>query len=114
LELLVVLFIIGLLAGVAVPSVQTALTRARETALAENLTVMRKAIDDYYADKWLYPATLESLVEEGYVTFIPVDPVGADGQAKWATELDPETSTVIDIHSLSQEIGTNGKPYKEW
>ena len=35
--------------------------RARESSLKQNLQVMRKAIDDFYADNGVYPPTLEAL-----------------------------------------------------
>ena len=36
---------------------------------------MRDAIDQYYADKGKYPASLDSLVSDGYIRKIPDDPV---------------------------------------
>ncbi len=114
LELLVVLFVVGLLAGLAVPAVQSSLLRARETALMEDLNVMRRSIDAYYADKWVYPESLEVLVEEGYLKFIPVDPVVETKAADWNATLDPETSMVVDVHSRSQDVGTDGRLYEEW
>ena len=53
-----VLAIVGLLAAIAVPSVEGAITRAEEAALRENLSVMRRALDDHFADAGTYPADL--------------------------------------------------------
>ncbi len=114
LELLVVLFIVGLLAVLAVPAIQSSLQRAREAALMENLTVMRRSIDAYYGDKWQYPESLDALVEDGYLKFVPVDPVLETESEGWDVELDPETSQIIDVHSRSRDIGTDGRIYKEW
>src|ERR1700741_5204396 len=50
-ELIVVVTIIGILAAVAVSNVRFAQEKAREAALRDDLFEMRKAIDNYYADK---------------------------------------------------------------
>src|SRR5881396_647708 len=60
-ELIVVVTIIGILAGVAISNVKYANQKAREAALRHDLFEMRKAIDDYYADKQKYPQNLEEL-----------------------------------------------------
>jgi len=73
-ELLVVVTIIGILAGVAVVNVRFAQRKARESALRENLFEMRKAIDNFYADKQHYPSSLEELVPN-YIRRIPKDPM---------------------------------------
>ena len=54
-ELLIVLMIVGLIAALAVPNIGGAVKRAEETALRENLAVMRKALDDYIADRGAGP-----------------------------------------------------------
>src|SRR5207248_4277802 len=74
-ELMVVVTIIGILAGVAVSNVKWAQQRARESALRHDLFEMRKAIDDYYADKQKYPESLAALKSEHYMRNIPKDPV---------------------------------------
>ena len=63
-ELIVVVTIIGILAAVAVSNVKWAQQRAREAALRHDLFEMRKAIDDYYADKQKYPDSLATLKSE--------------------------------------------------
>jgi len=73
-ELLVVVTISGILAGVAVVNVRFAQRKARESALRENLFEMRKAIDNFYADKQHYPSSLEELVPN-YIKRIPKDPM---------------------------------------
>src|SRR5215212_2265114 len=71
-ELIVVVTIIGILAGIALINVRTAQTKAREAALKDDLFQMRKAIDNFYADKQRYPASLEELVPN-YIRSIPKD-----------------------------------------
>ena len=111
-ELLLVLAIVGLLAAIAVPSVQGAITRAEEAALRENLSVMRRALDDHFADAGAYPQDLATLVERRYIRFVPDDPVAPEG-AGW--EVVPgEEGGVADVRSTSAEPGTDGRPYAEW
>ena len=66
-EILLVLVLIALLASLVAPEVTSTVGRAKESAIKENLTIMRKAIDDYYSDKGKYPERLDMLVEEKYL-----------------------------------------------
>ena len=59
-ELLVVMAIIVIIASVGLTLYGTSVTRAKEAALSEDLFQMRKAIDEYYADKQKYPSSLDS------------------------------------------------------
>src|SRR6266550_586187 len=74
-ELIVVVTIIGILAGIAISNVRFAQQKAREAALRDDLHEMRKAIDDYYADKQRYPDSLNALVSEKYLRRLPSDPI---------------------------------------
>ena len=115
-ELLVVLLLVGLLASMVSPIVTTSIGRAEESALKENLFVLRKAIDDYYADKGHYPNELNALVEGRYIRAIPVDPITGRKDA-WITVMDEQTegeTGIIDIHSGSEKSPEQGKPYNEW
>ena len=73
-ELIVVVTIIGILAGIAVVNVRNAQRKAQETALRDDLHELRKAIDDFYADKQRYPTDLQELVPS-YLRKIPNDPI---------------------------------------
>jgi general secretion pathway protein G len=112
-EMLVVLTIIGLLAAIAAPLVSNAVVRARENTLRQNLTVMRKLIDDYYADRGQFPASLEVLVKEEYLRAIPADPVN-DGKVEWEEQKSEKEQGIEDVHSRSRERGSNGVPYAKW
>ena len=111
-ELVVVLFIVALLAALAVPSVSRSLQRAEEAALEQNLVVMRKAIDDYRADRAEWPADLSALVEARYIRALPEDPV--TGTLNWAVIGAGDEDGIADVRSTSSEIGLNGIPYSEW
>lgn len=118
-ELLIVMTVIGILASIAVPSYKRSVIRAREAVLMEDLYQMRNAIDAFYADQTRYPDGLEELVESKYLRGIPRDPF--TGEEEWDC-LAPEPSAegelagggCYDPHSLSDLVGLNGVPYREW
>jgi prepilin-type N-terminal cleavage/methylation domain-containing protein len=74
-ELIVVLTLIGILVGLALPEFRNSIKRTKETVLKEDLFTIRKLINQYYLDKGKYPLTLQALVEEGYLWQIPLDPL---------------------------------------
>ncbi len=71
---MVVVSIIGILAGIAVVQVRNMQRKARETALRKDLYDMREAIDNFYADKQRFPTDLNELVPK-YLKKIPADPM---------------------------------------
>lgn len=116
-ELLVVLLLISLLASVVVPVVSKSITRAKEAALKENLFVVRKALDDYYADKGIYPEILKQLVDERYLRYLPENPV-ADTTQQWqlifSGNESEQSAGIMDLRSFSTDISSEGSPYNEW
>ena len=131
-ELIVVVTIIGILAAVAIANVKYAQQKAREAALRHDLSELRKAIDDYYADKQKYPQNLEELKTAKYLRNIPKDPITM--QADWEEvaaiadpsgtdpTIDPTTTAddsgaapgIYDVHSNAPGNGLDGTPYKSW
>jgi general secretion pathway protein G len=118
-ELMMVAFIVSVLAAVALPQYKNAVITSKEAVLRNNLFQFRDLIDQYQADKGKYPASLETLVEEGYLRRLPIDPI--TGQADWQTVLaepDPdnpgESAGVYDVKSASTEISLTGTAYSEW
>jgi len=65
-ELLIVMAIIGTLLSIAVPRYFRSLQHARETVLKQDLSILREAIDKYYADLNQYPEKLPDLVDKHY------------------------------------------------
>ena len=107
--------IIGILATIAVPAMRQAPIRARESALKEDLYQLRSVIDQFHADRDRFPASLEELVEMGYLRAIPNDPITR--QPDWGTELPSESgagSGIIDVYSNSDETALDGTLYKDW
>ncbi|HWE84263.1 MAG TPA: type II secretion system protein [Terracidiphilus sp.] len=112
--------IIMILAVVAVPAYQAAIRAAREAVLKEDLHVIRNAIDSYTADKQKAPQSLDDLVQEGYLKSIPEDPM-THSKDTWVTDtsdslhtLDQTEPGIDDVHSGSQEQGSDGQPYSAW
>lgn len=119
-ELMVVMLIIGILAAVAIPSFVGIIRSAREAALKEDLHVMRNAIDSYTMDKNKAPQSLDDLVQAGYLKTIPEDPM-THSTDTWVTasddtyaDLDQTEPGITDVHSGSDETGSNGQPYSSW
>jgi general secretion pathway protein G len=119
-ELLVVMSIIAVLALLAVPSFKAAIKSAREAVLKEDLQVMRSAIDAYTMDKQKAPQSLDDLVQEGYLKSIPQDPM-TRARDTWVTDtsdslhsLDQTDPGIDNVHSGSQENGSDGQPYSTW
>ncbi|RMG49168.1 MAG: type II secretion system protein [Acidobacteria bacterium] len=119
LELIIVVALIGLLVGVALPRYEHAQRKAREAVLKENLFILRQTIDQYFADKGYYPASLDALVDEGYLRRIPVDPI--TGEADWEeipadqeTSLDPtQPAGIWDVRSRATGTTLEGIDYGE-
>src|ERR1700682_674542 len=73
-ELMVVISLIVVLAAMGLVQYRNSIVRSKEAVLKKDLFEMRDAIDQYYADKSEYPATLEALVSDGYLRRMPKDP----------------------------------------
>jgi len=116
LELLFVLIIVALLAGIVGPMLVGSISRARESTLKEDLYVMRKAIDDYYADNGKYPRELADLAEKRYLRGIPADPV-TERRDTWVTILtdnDSGPKGIVDVRSGSALAANDGTFYRDW
>ena len=120
-ELIVVLTIIGILLGLALPQYQNAMRKGREAVLKEDLFQLRKLIGQYYADKGKYPLQLQTLVEEKYLRQIPVDPM--TGRPDWIEireEPQPDEIEsgmvlgIVDVRSASEAKAMDGTLYSTW
>jgi general secretion pathway protein G len=117
---MVVMLIIGVLAAIAIPSYISSVKNAREAVLKEDLHVMRNAIDSYTMDKQKAPQSLDDLVQTGYLKTIPKDPMTHSSETWVATtddtlqSIDQTDPGVNDVHSGSQDTGTDGQMYSTW
>jgi general secretion pathway protein G len=119
-ELMIVMTLIVTLAGVGLSMYGNSVQRAKEATLKEDLFRMRDAIDQYYADKNKYPATLDALVSDKYLRAIPVDPFTSSAETWQTTMSELEAGTVAtepgiyDVKSGSELSGMDGTPYANW
>jgi general secretion pathway protein G len=120
-ELIIVFTMIGILVGLALPEFRNAVKKAKENTLKENLYLFRTLINQYYSDKGKYPASLQTLVDEGYLRKIPVDPITS--QPDWtevrdepkAEEIEPGMEFgIVDVHSSSEVKALDGTLYNTW
>ena len=121
-EMIIVFTLIGILVGLGLPQYQTAARRAREAVLKEDLFQFRKLIDQYYQDKRIYPASLQTLVDERYLRAIPVDPF-TNTATTWIEVREtpspdeltpPERLGVVDVKSGSEMRALDKTLYNTW
>src|ERR1035437_5151788 len=74
-ELMIVMSIIVILLGIAIPNYRQSIVRARESVVKDDLFTMRSVIDQYTLDKQKAPQSLDDLVAAGYLKTIPKDPM---------------------------------------
>ncbi len=139
-EMIVVITILLILMGAAVPIMKVTVKRQRETDLRRALWEMRSAIDRYKdaADRNAfqvklgtegYPPDLDTLVNGveiaggkklRFLRRIPMDPM--TGNTDWglrSMQDDPQSDSwggqnVFDVYTKSNGTGLNGTKYKDW
>ena len=121
LELMIVITLIMILIGIAAGMYTRSVQRAKESTLKSDLTVMRQAIDRYTLDKEAAPQSLEDLVnpQTQYMREIPTDPItnNKDWHVDFGdTVMSPDQSNtgIVDVHSSSDKVGSDGTPYNTW
>jgi general secretion pathway protein G len=141
-ELIVTVFIISILVGLAIPLARNSIKREKEFELRAALREMRVAIDNYKnaSDRGLimakvdtegYPETLQVLVDGVQMTGtvdkklkllrrIPKDPM--TNSTEWGLRSyqdDPKMNSwggqdVFDVYTKSEGTGFDGTKYKDW
>jgi general secretion pathway protein G len=119
-ELMIVIFIILILMGMAAQNYDKSIQRSREAVLKHDLQVMRQAIDEFTLDKQAAPQSLDDLQQAGYLREVPLDPMT---RAKdWVPQFDnvvmsPDqvTTGMVDVHSNSGQTSPfEGTAYNTW
>ncbi len=118
LELMIAMFILVILLSVALPAYQRTIQHARETVLKENLWQMRRAIDQYSADKGKLPQSLDDLVRDRYLQEKPLDPITE--KREW-NEIPGEDTTspdggqgIVNVKSLAEGTDGDDKQYADY
>jgi general secretion pathway protein G len=119
LELMIVIFIIMILASIAMPVYNQSVIQARESVLRSNLASLRSVISQYTLDKQKAPQSLDELVTAGYLRQIPLDPI--THQPNWEVvqedvmmAVDQQDPGITDVHSASNETASDGTAYSTW
>lgn len=119
-SMMLVISIMLILLGVAMPIYSHSLQRVREDNLRQNLTTLNQAIFQYAQDKQKTPQSLDDLVSAKYLERIPNDITGSN---TWETESgddfimsidQKDTGGIIGVHSGSSQVGSDGKAYSSW
>ena len=119
-ELMIVLAIITILMAIAIPNYQQSILHARESVLRNDLYVLRSAIDQYTLDKQRAPQSLDDLVQANYLKTLPEDPFTKSRDSWEAVQedtlmaVDQQQPGIVDVHSGSQQTGSDGTAYNTW
>jgi general secretion pathway protein G len=121
LEMMAVISLILILANFAMPTYHLVVVRAREAVLRDDLFALRSQIDRFTHDNEHGPASLEELVEKGYIGPIPSDPFTGSNET-WQVETQDTSLSVnssappgiADVHSGSEDVALEGTPYSSW
>lgn len=141
-ELIVSIFIISILVGLALPLAKNSIRREKEFELRAALRDMRIAIDKYKdasdrgfiqmkVDTDGYPETLQVLVDGvqmvgqvdkklKFLRKVPIDPM--TNKPEWGMRSyqdDPKNTSwggqdVFDVYTKSEGTGFDGTKYKDW
>ena len=89
-----------------------------ESYLRHDLSSLRRAIDDYAAAKGELPHSLNDLVKAEYLQEIPYDYMTGRRAWKVVWGNDPNSPDgkqgIVDVHSTSPAISSDGTPYADW
>ena len=118
-ELIVVITIMLILLGIAVPVYNQSIIAKKESNLRQNLRTLNQVIDQYTIDKKKAPSSLQDLKAAGYIERIPDDITGRpdtwdvieDDSIKTLEQKEPGIS---GVRSGSNRIGSDGTAYSEW
>ena len=115
---MIAMLILVILLSVAVPTYQRSVQHAREVVLKENLWQMRRAIDQYSADKGKLPKSLDDLVTDKYLREKPVDPILE--KAEWNEVQGEDTNSpdaesgLKDVKSLADGADSEGVEFNKY
>jgi len=119
-ELMVVISIIVILLALAIPNYSSSILHAKETALREDLYTLRSVIDQYTLDKQKAPQSLQDVVDAGYLKQLPRDPF-TNSRETWVPVTDDSLMSpdqtqpgIMDVHSSSEQVSSEGTAYSTW
>ena len=120
LEIMVVIFIIGLLVAIVAPNVLSNQDDAMQQKARADIATLEQALDMYRLDNYRYPTTEQGLAAltspptqaplannyrlDGYVRRLPEDPWGNDYQYR-----SPGDMGAVDIYTLGADASPGGE-----
>lgn len=119
-ELLIVIALISILATMGVVQYKNSVNSTKEAVLHTDLFRMRDAIDQYYADKNKYPASLDVLVSDGYMRKIPEDPITKSTDTWQTVPAEPDPSNpsaepgIYNVKSGAPGTALDGRSYSDF
>ena len=119
-ELLIVIALISILATMGVVQYKNSVNSTKEAVLHTDLFRMRDAIDQYYADKNKYPASLDVLVSDGYMRKIPEDPMTKSTETWQTVPAEPDPSNpsaepgIYDVKSGAPGTALDGRSFSDF
>lgn len=75
-EMLVVLFVIGIIIAIAIPNLRSAGETAQKRADEANRKLIGAQVEQYYLENGSYPTSVKELVNKGYLRSEPKCPGG--------------------------------------
>ncbi|MDQ0416299.1 prepilin-type N-terminal cleavage/methylation domain-containing protein [Croceifilum oryzae] len=75
-EMLVVLFVIGIILAIAIPNLRAAAESAKKKADQANRRMILTQAEQYYLEHGTYPKDVQVLVKDGYLQAAPTCPDG--------------------------------------
>jgi general secretion pathway protein G len=120
-EMMVVISMILILLGVAMPIYSHSIQRAREENLRKNLNTLNFMIYQYTQDKQKAPQSLEDLKSAGYIKEVPNDITGSNdtweleqGEGMIMSLYQTDPGGIIGVHSGSNQVSSEGTAYSTW
>lgn len=120
-EMMVVISIILILIGLAVPVYNHSVTHAREENLRKNLNTLNFMIYQYTQDRQKAPQSLDDLKSAGYIKEVPEDITGS--VETWELEQNEgmimslyqtDAGGIVGVHSGSHQTASDGTAYSTW
>ena len=89
-------------------------TRAKESALKQNLHTFRSLISDYYKDNEKWPESLDTLVKDGYLRSVPADPFTNRADTWVYVPSEEGLNDLYDVKSGAEGLSLDGKKYADF
>ncbi|MBI5850654.1 MAG: prepilin-type N-terminal cleavage/methylation domain-containing protein [Planctomycetes bacterium] len=117
-ELVVVLAVLGIIAGAAMPLVSASIDQQRREDAANDLGSIARALEDYYTDHAAFPGTLRDTgflgvyLQPGVQNGTVVDAWGSGGDYVYSVSKSPDVATVHSVDSNRKDDGAANEELK--